>query len=160
MDPLGAGVWDGVPTHGVWDGVPTQRLIAPCPLQHDAAGRYRVHVISQGVCERGGAGMGKGAERGRGEWKVACEAVWLRDVHEAAVACCTWAPDGVIFASGDVGGTVVVCGARDGAEAQGDGPIVKCEIKKWQVRRHSRRVVALAFSKSGVLILKKQKICI
>jgi hypothetical protein len=99
-----------------------------------------------------------GAVRGRGEWKVACEAVWLRDVHEAAVACCSWAADGENFASGDVGGSVVVCGATEGAGARRDGRIVKSDMKKWQVRRHSRRVVALAFSKSGVLVLKKKKI--
>ena len=101
--------------------------------------------------------MGMGAVGGRGEWRVACEAVWLRNVHEAAVACCAWAPDGENFASGDVGGTVMVCGATEGAGARRDGRIVKSEMKKWQVCRHSRRVVALAFSKSGVLVLKKNK---
>ena len=133
-----------------WGLVPAVRLAAPCPAHRDAAGRYRAADVSQGVREKGGMGIGAAGTDwgGTGEWRVVCEALWLKDGHEEAVTCCVWAPGGEEFASGDAAGAVAVSCAAEGVGADARRGMVQ-----WRARRHTRRVVALAFSRSGLRLM-------
>ena len=125
-----------------WDWLPTLRLAAQCPSQGDDSGRYRAHDIASGVTapERGRDLRGAGVR-----WRAVCQALWMKECHESAVACCAWAPGGSAFVSGDVQGSVVLCWTE---AHKGRGQMVG-----WRAKTHTRRVLSLLFNRMGSCVV-------